>query len=316
MKKGDIDIHLIKKMKADFILGLQTNTDYIKLKFSKIDSPIKYFFWSGIPNFGDRLMPLIIQHYFPDIKLQAVSLDNAELIGIGSLLTIFNSWEFKHILYDGKKNPRIFWGSGMLNPDKNTSIPNSEIVSVRGRLSQELMGLQGNLVLGDPGLLISGVIPKQNQIEKILIVPHFEDFNDEKLQKFYDDKRFEIVDVREEPEKVIKKLSSASFILSSSLHGLVIADSYKIPNALYNISDNMRFFKYDDYYSATNREKLVVDDSINLLDDLIIESVKQQYIPISNLEQLQKEIIETFPFKSMEDVIKWRKLKRLKKQNA
>ncbi|MGX7042401.1 polysaccharide pyruvyl transferase family protein [Leuconostoc holzapfelii] len=117
------------------------------------------------------------------------------------------------------------------------------------------------------------MIPKQNQIEKILIVPHFEDFNDEKLQKFYDDKRFEIVDVREEPEKVIKKLSSASFILSSSLHGLVISDSYKIPNALYNISDNMRFFKYDDYYSATNREKLVVDDFINLLDDLIIESV-------------------------------------------
>lgn len=35
----------------------------------------------------------------------------------------------------------------------------------------------------------------------------------------------------------------------------------------------MRFFKYDDYYSATNREKLVVDDFINLLDDLIIESV-------------------------------------------
>ncbi len=37
----------------------------------------------------------------------------------------------------------------MLNLDKNTSIPNSEIVSVRGRLSQEIMGLQGNLVLGD-----------------------------------------------------------------------------------------------------------------------------------------------------------------------
>lgn len=72
----------------------------------------------------------------------------------------------------------------MLNPYKNTSIPNSEVVSIRGRISQELMGLQGNLVLGDSRLLISSVISKQNQIEKILSVPHFEDFNDENLQKF------------------------------------------------------------------------------------------------------------------------------------
>ena len=72
----------------------------------------------------------------------------------------------------------------MLNPYKNTSIPNFEVVSIRGRISQELMGLQGNLVLGDSRLLISSVISKQNQIEKILSVPHFEDFNDENLQKF------------------------------------------------------------------------------------------------------------------------------------
>lgn len=34
-------------MTVDFILGLQTNTDYIKLNFFKIYYPIKYFFGLG-----------------------------------------------------------------------------------------------------------------------------------------------------------------------------------------------------------------------------------------------------------------------------
>lgn len=307
---------IIKKIRMSLIRRLKLNMEYIRLRFSRIDSPLRYYFWGEVPNFGDRLMPLVIKHYFPEIKLKAVSLDNAELIGIGSLLTFFNGWKFKHLLYNGKNNPRIIWGSGMLTPIENINIPNSKIVSVRGKMSQELMNLQEKTILGDPGLLMSEVIPKQAQIEKILIIPHYKDLNNEKLKKFYDDTRFEIIDVREDPEKVVTKISSASFILSSSLHGLIIADSYKIPNVLYNISGNMNFFKYDDYYSAINREKLVVDDSIDLLDNSVLDNLKNQYMPINNLPQLQKEIIEAFPFKSMNDVVNWRKLKRSENSNA
>ncbi|MBZ5987869.1 polysaccharide pyruvyl transferase family protein [Leuconostoc gasicomitatum] len=301
---------MLEKIKASMINEVKSNKEFIQKKISNIDSPLRCYYWSGVPNFGDRLMPLIINHFFPKLEIQFVSLDNAELIGVGSLLTFFDGWRFRHLLYDGKKNARIFWGSGMLNPEENIKIPNSQIISVRGKLSQELMKLDSEITLGDPGLLLSSVIPKGTTSSEILIIPHFQDYNNKKLEKFKRDNRFEIIDVRNKPEDIIKKISSATLVLSSSLHGLIIADSYNVPNMLYNISGKTNFFKYDDYYSATNRQKIVVDDSFNLLDESILYNFTKCYHPIENLEQIKENIVRSFPFTTMQDVVEWRKVNK------
>lgn len=298
------------KITVSMLSEVKSNKDFLQKKMSSIDSPLRYYYWDGIPNFGDRLMPLIIKHFFPRLEIKSVSLDNAELLGVGSLLTFFNGWRFKHLLYDGKNNTRIFWGSGMLNPDENIKIPSSQIMSVRGKLSQELMGLDSEITLGDPGLLLSSVIPKETTPSRILIIPHYKDYNNKKLEKFKRDNRFEIIDVRNKPEDIIKKISSATLVLSSSLHGLIIADSYNVPNMLYNISGKTKFFKYDDYYSATNRQKIVVDDSFNLLDESILYNFTKCYHPIENLEQIKENIVRSFPFTTMQDVVEWRKVNK------
>jgi len=301
---------MLGKIKASILSEVKSNKDFLQQKMSSIDSPLRYYYWDGIPNFGDRLMPLIIKHFFPRLEIMSVSLDNAELLGVGSLLTFFNGWRFKHLLYDGKNNNRIVWGSGMLNPDENIKIPSSQIMSVRGKLSQELMGLDSEITLGDPGLLLSSVIPKETTKWRILIIPHFQDYNNKKLEKFKRDNRFEIIDVRNKPEDIIKKISSATLVLSSSLHGLIISDSYNVPNMLYNISGKTQFFKYDDYYSATNRQKIVVDDSFNLLDESILYNFTKCYHPIENLEQIKENIVRSFPFTTMQDVVEWRKVNK------
>ncbi|WP_375710119.1 polysaccharide pyruvyl transferase family protein [Leuconostoc mesenteroides] len=183
-------------------------------------------------------------------------------------------------------------------------------MSVRGKLSQELMGLDSEITLGDPGLLLSSVIPKETTKWRILIIPHFQDYNNKKLEKFKRDNCFEIIDVRNKPEDIIKKISSATLVLSSSLHGLIITDSYNVPNMLYNISGETKFFKYYDYYSATNRQKIVVDDSFNLLDESTLHNFAKLYYPIENLEQITLNIVRSFPFTTLQDVVEWRKTKR------
>ena len=65
----------------------------------------------------------------------------------------------------------------------------------------------------------------------------------------------------EPPNEVIDKICSCENIISSSLHGLVISDSYNIPNCLFvsresmlAIHHNQGAFKFKDYYSVFYQE--------------------------------------------------------------
>lgn len=301
---------MLKKIRDSILREMTSNKDYITSVTDGLTGPLRYYYWKDTPNFGDRLMPIIINHFFPDITIKSVSADNAELFGVGSVLTIFNRWRFRHLLYNGRRKNRIFWGSGMLMPDENTYTPSSTIVLIRGELSRYHMNIDSKIPLGDPGLLMSLIIKRKQNSGKIVIVPHFSDFNNRKLMKFKNHSKFEIVDVRSEPIEVIKTISSAAVVLGSSLHALIIADSYGIPNFLYDISESMDYFKYDDYYSATGREKIIINDSNELLNRESYDKLIMQYKQVANLSQIQKRILDSFPFKTMDDVVEWRKSNR------
>ena len=58
-------------------------------------------------------------------------------------------------------------------------------------------------------------------------------------------------------KSVIEDICCCEAIVSSSLHGLIIADTYGIPNARVKFSDNVTGgdFKYDDYFESVSRAK-------------------------------------------------------------
>jgi len=93
---------------------------------------------------------------------------------------------------------------------------------------------------------------------EIGIVPHFVD-KDHDIIKMWQ-KRFGssciVIDVLKSPKVVIDKIKRCKAILSSSLHGLIIADAFNIPNSRFVIRDTMPSYfydyKFDDYYSALN----------------------------------------------------------------
>ena len=89
-------------------------------------------------------------------------------------------------------------------------------------------------------------------------------------------------------------------ILSSSLHGLVAADSFGIPNIRMVCSDRIYGgdFKYDDYYSAfgyTSHSRL--DTRRENINSVAIEKIVANYkITQEQVRRKKAELLQSFPF--------------------
>ena len=58
--------------------------------------------------------------------------------------------------YDG-----IVLGSGLLSDNPNLRYPNARIMALRGELTKNRLNIRGELPLGDPGLLVADLLPKE-----------------------------------------------------------------------------------------------------------------------------------------------------------
>jgi pyruvyltransferase len=211
----------------------------------KLKGNLIYTHWDrSLNNFGDCLSPSILKHYgFTPVYCQR---DKSEIVLAGSIL----QWVSKD--YKG-----IILGSGGVN--KKYEFEKATILGVRGETTKRNIGYTTNeLVLGDPGLVMNYVYPKKIKKKYDLgIVPHFLDFNREEVQfliKALSNKKILLIDVLKNPEEVINNIKSCKAIYSSSLHGLIIADAFNIPNARFFIKDTqpLESFKWNDYYSVLN----------------------------------------------------------------
>ena len=52
----------------------------------------------------------------------------------------------------------------------------------------------------------------------------------------------------------VRAILQSRFVLSGSLHGLIIAEAFGIPARLLRLSDREALFKYQDYYLRTGRQ--------------------------------------------------------------
>ena len=102
--------------------------------------------------------------------------------------------------------------------------------------------------LGDPGILMPLIFNEDvNRIYRLGVIAHFVDMDSPKLtlwqQKFSNDTLF--INVLKDPKDVITNIRKCDAIASSSLHGLIIADSYGIPNIRFVDRNTMPTTFYD-----------------------------------------------------------------------
>lgn len=152
----------------------------------------------------------------------------------------------------------IVWGSGMLRIKKLKKKP-KRVCAVRGPLTRKVLldsGIDCPEIYGDPALLMPYYYyPYIQKRYKLGIIPHHSHIKSPLLNKFKDDNEVKIIDFTSylDWKTVIKQIVSCDFIVSESLHGLIIAEAYKIPNIWISFGDIKQDFKYEDFFRSVNK---------------------------------------------------------------
>lgn len=203
---------------------------------------IRLFWWNKEVNVGDMLSPYVVKRAFgePCVWTEAA---NADLAAIGSIL---------HML------PETFhggiWGSGVFDTHP-VQVSLEKATLLRGLLTCSAVGK--TTAICDPGILISRYFPVEKTRKfKLGIIPHHGEREDLKKYSICHDPDVLLISPCKEVEPFCKQVAMCEAILSSSLHGLIIADSYGIRNAwtCFNETGHIGKRKFHDYFSAFDRE--------------------------------------------------------------
>jgi len=224
------------------------------------------YYWHG-PNFGDELNTILFEELFNARLRYTTSIADADYMAIGSNLDALipaNMIPLRRVYHyiNNKKSKLVILGSGLKKiPPCAIFLRRTDFRMVRGKLTERTLRENGlireDIVTGDPGLLASRLVIEKPVKEYALgLIPHLSDLNSVIFYEIY--KKYApfciIINVQDPPRKVLREMARCERIVSSSLHGLIVADSLNIPNLwvynAYKWNKSESRFKYDDYYSV------------------------------------------------------------------
>jgi hypothetical protein len=267
-------------------------------------------YYTKLHNMGDRLNELILEQCFGYEAVRTSFLDG-ELCAIGSCLgmyTLHGSFPMRiRQRINGIRNPHVsIWGTGFINYSDSEGRffkRDMKFCAVRGELTrkrvEQMTGKRLDIPTADAGILASKILKEQRKKRyDIGIIPHLCDLKDQRVEQMleaYGNARF--ISVKEEPLNVIREIAECRCILSSSLHGLIIADSLGIPNLHVVFADRLLGdgYKFDDYYSAYGVEHSPYDLRTESLPGTA--EIEDRYrIRPEAVEEKKKLLMEAFPF--------------------
>jgi pyruvyltransferase len=261
------------------------------------EAPLKLYWSSGKPNFGDWLSPAVCR-LLSGRTIEFAEPNRCDLIAVGSIL---------HRLKSGWFSRRVHvWGTGFM--EEQSVVPSRHhFHAVRGWLTARLIRGAKIQHVGDPGLLVDCLLPDHGTIPKmhrVGIVPHYKDRDHPQVGALVAQlPGATVLDVFVEPLEFLRRAAACEFILSSSLHGLIVADSFGIPNGWMELSDSVRGagFKFADYYSAFGIDNPQPVDLSRGISQPILEDLAARY-QRPGLATLKEGLLASFPFKRSENI--------------
>ena len=265
---------------------------------------IRLFWWNEIKiqgkqreNYGDLLGKYLVEKITAK-KVVWVKPSNFSILNwfspiyvtIGSILTHVNRY-------------CVVWGSGIIS----TKYPIKKAIfkAVRGPQTRKQLikqGYQVPEVYGDPALLLPDYFyPKIKKKYKYGIIPHY---NDLKIAQelFRECKEIHIIDLMtNDIESKTEEILSCKKIISSSLHGIIVAHAYQIPAVWQKFSDKVfgDDIKYQDYMESVNILFNTPTIRTTEYSEAALEELFHKYksLPLSNdIEMLKKGLMEVCPF--------------------
>lgn len=247
-------------------------------------------YFNELPNVGDLIGPYLVE------KITGKDVHRAQTKIFPRLLTVGS------VLGSATKNSSV-WGSGSIDGKPvNTKLDSKKIYAVRGKMTlsliRETLSIPTDIPLGDPALLMPSFFsPTVAKRYDIGLIPHYADFD--LLAELANDAEIEIhvLDVRSEPEAFIEKMLECRQIISSSLHGLILADAYEIPNVWARFSDRLvgGDWKFHDYYSVTDASKPAPSEILSARDLVRATSSVHDTSRVAKYEGSLERLLDAFP---------------------
>ncbi|MCW2760885.1 MAG: hypothetical protein JWR85_1086 [Marmoricola sp.] len=207
------------------------------------DGQVPVRWWAKADNFGDLLSPWLIAKMTGRVVVQADP-EKPHYLAIGSILNLANSHS-------------EVWGSGSFGTEARGRLsPEATYAAVRGPLSRARLHARHipcPEVYGDPALLAPAYFaPKVVRTHKYGIVVRW---SERRWRQTEIDPDVKVIDLgTTDIEGVIEEMLSCRFIVTGSLHGLILADAYGIPNAwALSRSAYGGEYKFFDYFSTVNK---------------------------------------------------------------
>lgn len=206
-------------------------------------------FYSRPNNFGDLLGPLIVKRVLArkGVTRKIRTIGDPDLVN-QSLLTVGSILHFA-------KNGDIIWGSG-----RNGKIPSEEycfnsidVRMLRGPLTHKFLaerGISAPRIFGDPGLLVGHLFPeylalRNTKIHKITVISNLNDVISDIHPSM-------LKNPTDSLSSVLGRIAQSELVISSSLHGIVVAEAFGVPVRVLK-SKAEPSFKYEDYFLGTGR---------------------------------------------------------------
>lgn len=236
----------------------------------------------GSVNVGDYLSKVLVSSMLSlrDLQLRDKRDHRHRLFAIGSVL---------HNARDGE----AVWGSGINGKIAETAhrFRRLDVRAVRGPLTRDFLrarGIDVPEVYGDPALLMPCLFPRESldvaPSLDYVVVPHFNEPTG-KFQQYAD----RLVLPTSKPLAFVRQLLAARLVVSSSLHGVILAEAYGIPAIYLDSGNGEHRFKYDDYYQGTGR---ALWHSARSVDEAREKGGNARFA----LAPLQRRLMEAFPY--------------------
>lgn len=241
--------------------------------------------WDYRKNLGDCLAPVIV-----DWMLERKGIDSNKKIKKTKHLYTVGS-----VIGMGRLFDATIWGSGIHTLEAIDKIGNEkdirkyDIRAVRGPKTAKVMrdsGYNCPDVYGDPAILMPLIYSPENVTKeyKLSVIHHYLKKNNN------DNALYHELDIEtDDYKKFIDELCKSELVISSSLHGIILAESYGIPCFFLNEGLDDELFKFYDWYESTGRDNLVEVSSIEA-------AFQMEFPKIPDLSCMRERLLAVFPY--------------------
>lgn len=201
---------------------------------------INPFWFKGVPNYGDILTPFILKKI--GIKYKYSGQQTCDSLFIGSIAKL--------------ARPGVnIYGSGFIRK-ADPVCPTANWHFVRGPLTRKMVVDSGGKcpqIYGDVALILPKFIKPSEKVYDVGYIPHHVEHN------LFPHDRHRVPLLRLDVEKTTLEITKCRKVISSSLHGIIVAHAYGIPAAYVSLSNRLSGdgMKFADYYQSVGLEPVL-----------------------------------------------------------